>query len=81
MRPEFFKAIKWICQPTCAFLHTEMTDLPTLSYTSTSEIPTTHHIPEDWKRYPSWKYPMGKNTSSERDYTVRLDDGTFLKSR
>ena len=47
MRPEFFKAIKWICQPTCAFLHTEMTDLPTLSYTSTSEIPTTLHIPED----------------------------------
>ena len=60
MRPEFFKAIKWICQPTCAFLHTEMTDLPTLSYTSTSEIPTTLHIREDEKGTPLGSTPWAK---------------------
>ena len=35
-----FAALKYICYPVLAFLLTEMTDFPTLSYTSTNEIPT-----------------------------------------
>ena len=34
-----------ICQSFWALSQTQMTDFPTLSYTSTSEIPT-FHIPE-----------------------------------
>ena len=46
--------------PFCTrFLPTEMTDLPTLSYTSTSEIPTlSYPWPEAWERYPFRAEPL-----------------------
>ena len=49
-----YKAIKFICQPFWALSQRQMTDFPTLSYTSTSKIPTLKKIPqpEPWKRYP-----------------------------
>ena len=36
---DFFTATKCTCWPFWAFLQTEMTDIPTRSYTSTGEIP------------------------------------------
>ena len=49
-----YKAMKFICQPFWALSQRQMTDFPTLSYTSTSKIPTLKKIPqpEAWKRYP-----------------------------
>ena len=39
MFSRLYKTIKFICQPFQALSQTQMTDFPTLLYTSTSEIP------------------------------------------
>ena len=54
--------------PFCTrFLPTEMTDLPTLSYTSTSEIPTlSYPWPEAWERYPFRAEPLRIDHYRER---------------
>ena len=42
---QVYKAIKFICKPFWALSETRMTDFPTLSYTSISEIPNLKKIP------------------------------------
>ena len=43
-----------------AFLHTKMTDFPTLSYLSTGEIPTLFYRPEARENYPFWAEPPSR---------------------
>ena len=63
---DFFTAKKsYLSGPLTVISQTEMTDFPTLSYTSTSKIP----MPEDWERYPFWRAPP-----QYREYSPRLQE-------
>ena len=52
-----------------AFLQTKMTNFSTLSFTSTSEIPTlSYTLPEPYKRYPFRATPPRASISHHREY-------------